>query len=152
MTKASDVRVGHGRLEPRSACVISEPDVIATLNERGCWAAVRCVALVAAERTVNGPTTTEQRFSLLNRIVAATTLNTMVRGDWGLDNQVHWVLDVVVHADASRIRTGDAPQHMGIVRDIALNLLRHEPSTGSLKPKRFRAALDEAYLAQVLGL
>jgi hypothetical protein len=61
-------------------------------------------------------------------------------------------LDVVFHEDASRIRTGDAPQNMGILRHIALNLLRQEPSKGSVKTKRFRAALDETYLAKVLGI
>lgn len=56
------------------------------------------------------------------------------------------------HEERSRIRSGDAPQNMGVVRHIALNLLRQEPSKGSLKTKRFRAALNDHYLAEVLGL
>ena len=152
MTTASEVSAGHGRIETRSAFVVSDPDVIGYLNERGRWAELRSVALVEAERTVNGTTTSEQRFYLLNQIVEATTLNTMVRSHWGIENQVHWVLDVVFHEDQSRIRTGDAPQNMAVVRHIALNLLRQETSKGSLKTKRFRAALNESYLAKVLGL
>lgn len=62
------------------------------------------------------------------------------------------MLDVVFHEDASRIRTGDAPQNMGVLRHIALNLIRQESSKGSVKTKRFRAALDETYLAKVLGM
>ena len=79
MTKASEVSAGHGRLETRSAFVVSEPEVIAYLNERGRWSKLRSVALVGAERTVNSTTTSEQRFYLLNQIVEATTLNTVVR-------------------------------------------------------------------------
>ena len=75
-----------------------------------------------------------------------------MHGHWGIENRVHWVLDVIVHEDASRIRTGDAPQHMGVVRHIALNLLRQEPGKGSVKTKRFRAALNDAYLERVLGI
>lgn len=75
-----------------------------------------------------------------------------MRGHWGIENCVHWVLDVIFHEDASRIRTGDAPQNMGVVRHIALNLLRQEPSKGSVKTKRFRAALNDAYLERVLGI
>lgn len=82
----------------------------------------------------------------------AATVNWLVRGHWGIENRVHWVLDVTFHEDASRIRTGDAPQNMGVLRHIALNLLRHEPSKGSLKTKRFRAALNDDYLARILGL
>lgn len=87
-----------------------------------------------------------------NQPVAAATVNALVRGHWGIENRLHWVLDVAFQEDANRIRTGDAPQNMGVVRHIALNLLRQETSPGSLKTKRFRAALNDAYLAQVLGL
>ena len=82
----------------------------------------------------------------------AATVNRIVRGHWGIENRVHWVLDGTFREDVSRIRSRDAPQNMGVLRHIALNLLRQEPSTGSLKTKRFRAALNDEYLARVLGL
>lgn len=107
---------------------------------------------VEPERTVNGTTTCEQRLDLLNQVVRAPTRNTRVRSHWGIETKVHWVLDVVFHEDQSRIRTGAAPQNMGVVRHIALNLLRQETSQGSVKTKRFRAALNETYLAKVLEL
>lgn len=59
---------------------------------------------------------------------------------------------MIVHEDRSRIRTNHAPQNMAVVRHITVNLVRQEPSRGSLKSKRFRAALNEEYLAQVLGI
>jgi predicted transposase YbfD/YdcC len=68
----------------------------------------------------------------------------------GIENQVHWVLDVTFNEEASRIRAGDGAQYFAALRHIALNLLRHEASGGSIATKRFRAALDDAYLLQVL--
>jgi hypothetical protein len=63
---------------------------------------------------------------------------------------VHWVLDVTFNEDASRIRAGDGAANFALVRHIALNLVRHEKSAGSIATKRFRAALDDAYLPRVL--
>ena len=151
ITSATETVMGHGRVETRTAYVISDPTVIAYLNEGQRWRDLASVALIEAQRTVNGTTTIEQRYYLLNQRLAAATVNDLVRTHWGIENQVHWVLDVVFHEDASRIRKGYAPQNMAVVRHMALNLLRQEPSKGSLKAKRFRAALDGAYLARVLG-
>jgi predicted transposase YbfD/YdcC len=152
MTMATSVDVAHGRTEIRRAFVISAPSAIAYLNERQGWANLQSVVLIEAERTLGATTSTEQRYYLLNQVVDAPTANTLVRGHWGIENRVHWVLDVTFHEDTSRIRQGDAPQNMGVLRHIALNLLRQEPRKGSLKTKRFRAALDETYLATVLGI
>ena len=152
LTTARSVDVAHGRTEIRQAFVISAPSAIAYLNERQHWANLQSVVLIETERTIGDTTSTEQRYYLLNQVVDAPTANALVRGHWGIENRVHWVLDVTFHEDASRIRVGDAPQNMGVLRHIALNLLRQEPRKGSLKTKRFRAALDETYLATVLGL
>lgn len=152
MTSASDTTSGHGRIETRTTYVINDPEVIAYLNPGNHWRDLASVALVEAQRTAEGRTTTEQRFYLLDQARLPTEVNALVRGHWGIENCVHWVLDVIFHEDASRIRTGDAPQNMGVVRHIALNLLRQEPSKGSVKTKRFRAALNDAYLERVLGI
>lgn len=152
LTKATSVDGAHGRTEIRHAFVISAPSAIAYLNERQGWADLQSVVLIEAERTVGDTTSTEQRYYLLNQVVDAPTANLLVRGHWSIENRVHWVLDMTFHEDASRIRSGDAPQNMGVLRHIALNLLRQEPRKGSLKTKRFRAALDQTYLAAVLGL
>jgi predicted transposase YbfD/YdcC len=152
MTSASSVDVAHGRVETRRAFVISDPHALAYLNESKRWAQLQSVALIEAERTVNDTTTREQRYYLLSQVLDAATVNRLVRGHWGIENRLHWVLDVTFHEDTSRIRTGDAPQNMGVLRHIALNLLRQETSKGSLKTKRFRAALNDNYLSKVLGL
>lgn len=106
------VTKGLGRIETRQAFVIHDPAVVAYLNERQRWAQLSGMALVEAERTRNGVTTIEQRYDLLTRAWDAATVNTLVRGHWGIENQVNWGLDVVFHKDASRIRTGRcAPEH-----------------------------------------
>ncbi len=74
----------------------------------------------------------------------------VVRTHWGIENQVHWVLDVTFGEDASRIRTGFAAENLAVVRHIAHNLLRREPSRRSLKGKRLKSALDTAFLLNVL--
>jgi predicted transposase YbfD/YdcC len=152
MTSATTVEKDHGRIETRRAFVISDPAALQYLNERQHWAQLRSVALIEAERTVQETTTIEHRYYLLSQVLDAVTVNTLVHNHWRIENQVHWVLDVSFHEDASRIRTGHAPANMAVLRHIALNLLRQEPSKGSLKTKRFRAALNDDYLAQVLGL
>jgi predicted transposase YbfD/YdcC len=152
MMMATSVDVAHGRTEIGRAFVISAPSAIAYLNERQGWAKLHSVVLIEAERTLGATTSTEQRYYLLNQVVDAPPANTLVRGHWGIEKRVHWVLDVTFQEDTSRIRQGDAPQNMGVLRHIALKLLRQEPSKGSLKTKRFRAALDETYLATVLGI
>jgi predicted transposase YbfD/YdcC len=76
-----------------------------------------------------------------------------VRRHWGIENRVHWVLDVTFHEDRSRLRAGHAAENVVVVRHLALNLLRHERSTKgrSLKAKRLTAAWDNAYLLTVLS-
>ena len=152
MTHATTIDKGHGRIEQRQALVISDPSVIAYLNEQNRWTGLQSVVCIESERTLNAITTTEQRYYLSSQMLAPASANAMVRAHWGIENRVHWVLDVTFNEDASRIRTDHAPQNMAVLRHITLNLLRQEPSRGSLKTKRFRCALSEDYLAQVLGI
>ena len=73
------------------------------------------------------------------------------RGHWGIENSLHWVLDVAFHEDHSRIRNGHAPQNMALLRHMAINLLKQEQSAKvGIKTKRFKCALDESYLLKVL--
>jgi len=152
MTHATTIDKGHGRIEQRQAFVISDPSVIAFLNDQNRWTDLQSVICIESERTLNAITTTEQRYYLSSQVLDPATANHHVRAHWGIENSVHWVLDVVFNEDASRIRTDHAPQNMAVLRHITLNLLRQEPSRGSLKTKRFRCALSEDYLAQVLGI
>jgi predicted transposase YbfD/YdcC len=140
----------HGRIETRHAWLITEPEVLAYLTPQGRWLGLSAIGMVYTERIANGTAAYERRYYILSGTPSAATFAHAVRGHWGIENRVHWVLDVTFREDHSRVRTGNAAQNFAVLRHIALNLLRQEPSRGSINTKRFRAALDEQYLLKVL--
>jgi len=143
---------GHGRLEVRRAWVITDPEVLAFLNPHGAWANLRAIGLVEAERRGGGKREVEQRHYLLSAPLDAATFGRVVRRHWGIENRVHWVLDVTFNEDASRVRAGHAAQNLAALRHVALNLLRRDATRrGSVATKRFTAALDQDYLATLLA-
>jgi predicted transposase YbfD/YdcC len=144
------LEAGHGRIEQRDYWLISEPEYLRFLNPHNAWREVGAIGMVVRQRTIAGLTSHEIGYYLLSGSPTVERFATAVRGHWGIENQVHWVLDVTFHEDASRIRTGDGAQNFSVLRHIALNLLRREASSGSIATKRFRAALDDAFLLQVL--
>lgn len=144
------IEAGHGRIETRDYWLIREPDYLRFLNPKGVWRNVGAIGMVVRQRTIGGVTSEETGYYLLSGTPTIERFATAVRGHWGIENQVHWVLDVTFHEDASRIRTGDGAVNFSLLRHIALNLLRRDTSAGSLRTKRFRAALDGEYLLQVL--
>src|SRR3712207_3681962 len=106
--------------------------------------------MVRTERSTPTSLVQEQRYYIVSGALTAAAFAQAVRGHWGIENSVHWVLDVTFHEDHSRVRAGNAAQNFAVLRHIALNLLRQELSKGSIKTKRFRAALDDQYLRKVL--
>lgn len=144
------VESGHGRLETRDYWLLSEAEYLAFLNPKGAWRKLSAIGMVVSERVVGTTSSTERRYYILSGRPSAQTFAEAVRGHWGIENSVHWVLDVTFGEDASRVRTGNAPQNLAVVRHLALNMLRREASKGSIATKRFRAALDEQYLLKVL--
>jgi predicted transposase YbfD/YdcC len=143
---------GHGRVERRRYTVLSDPDLLACLDPTGAWPGLRSVVEVQAERRQGGPPTTERRYYLSSLPPAASLLAAAIRGHWGVENRLHWVLDVQFREDASTVRVGDGAQNFAVLRHLALNLLRQDhTSRGSLATKRFRAALDETYLTRLLA-
>ena len=144
------VEAGHGRIETRDYWLITEPDYLRFLNPKNAWRDVGGIGLVKRQRTIGDITSQEEGYYVLRGSPTVERFENAVRGHWGIENQVHWVLDVTFNEDASRIRTGEAAQNFAVLRHIALNLLRQEASTGSIATKRFRAALDDAYLLRVL--
>lgn len=139
---------GHGRLEIRRYWLL---DKVEHLEDARRWEGLKRVGMIESERRIEGqPTSVERRYYLtsldggIERFAAAT------RSHWGIENKLHWSLDVVFHEDDSRIRKGHAPENMTVMRKIALNLLAKESSKGSKKAKRLKAGWDNDFLIQVL--
>ena len=138
---------GHGREEIRRHWQTNE---IATLQETHAWPGLVSVGRVEATRMCPTKTSIEQRFYVTSLEVDAPTFAHAVRAHWGIENRLHWSLDVTFREDASRLRKGHGPENFAVLRHIALNLLRREPSPKSLPRKRLACAWDPDYLLQVL--
>ncbi len=140
----------HGRIEQRDYWLIREAEYLHYLNPKRAWVGLSAIGMVVTERQSAGTTSQECRYYIVGGDVGAVAFADAVRQHWGIENSVHWVLDVTFREDDSRVRTGNAPQNFAVLRHIALNLLRHAPGKGSINTKRFRAALDDDYLLKVL--
>ena len=142
------VDTGHGRTEVRRYWTTSSLDTLRTKEQ---WQGLQTIGLVESERSLNGEMTTEQRYYILSLANNARIFGTSVRAHWGIENLVHWVLDVAFREDMSRIRMDHGPENFALIRHIALNLLRQETSfKGSIKTKRLKAGWNNTYLAKVL--
>ena len=106
-----------------------------------------------AERRVEGRGSTETRYFISSHPPEARHLLATVRAHWGIENSLHWVLDVAFREDESRVRTGHAPRNLGLLRRMALNLLRQDTTVqAGVAIRRRKAGRNLAYMEQVLGL
>jgi len=138
---------GHGRVETRGAWISA--DVEAELSAAA-WPGLQSIGMVEATRTRGGKASVEQRFYLSSLPPEAEQFAQAVRKHWGIENRLHWSLDVTFREDQSRLRTGHGAENFAVLRHIALNLLRQEPSAKSLPRKRLACALNPDYLLKVL--
>ena len=139
---------GHGRIEVRRYWLL---DNVEYLENAERWDGLNRVGMIESERRVDGqPPTIERRYYLTSLDGGVEQFAYASRAHWGIENKLHWSLDVVFHEDDSRIRTGHAPENMTVIRKIALNLLAKESSKGSKKAKRLKAGWDNDFLVQVL--
>lgn len=108
--------------------------------------------MVQSERRIGTERTEETRNYILSRKLSAGRFGETVRSLWGIENRVHWVLDVAFHEDASGIRQGYAAENFAVLRHIALNLLRRHPTRKwlSIKGRRLEAGWDRGYLTRLL--
>jgi predicted transposase YbfD/YdcC len=145
------VEKGHGRIERRRCRAIGDPDYLDYLDPDHAWPNLQSVVCIESTRRIGDTVSTETRHYLSSLPANAARLSHVVRSHWGVENRLHWVLDLAFHEDSSRIHADHAPENLAIIRHIALNLLRGDPTRRiGLKNSRFKAALSDAYLRSIL--
>jgi predicted transposase YbfD/YdcC len=153
LPQARTVEKGHGRIEVRTCRTITDPTTLRWLDPEGRWATLRSVVEVVGERRIDGVATTHARYYLSSLAGGAAATATAVRSHWGIENRVHWVLDVAFREDGSRARVGHSATNLALIRKLVLNLLRADPSRRiGVKGSRLKAGWDNAYLLHVLGV
>ncbi|MBC7872147.1 MAG: ISAs1 family transposase [Chitinophagaceae bacterium] len=144
------VNKGHGRIEVRRCWVVSDPVAFDYIRHYEGWADLQTIVRVQRERRFANKTEQETSYYISSLPSNASLILNAIRSHWSIENSLHWVLDVVFREDASRIRKDNSSQNIGVLRKIALNILKQDPSKGSLKSKRYSAALDDTFLLQLL--
>ena len=141
----------HGRLETRRCYVF---DALECLPAPTRWPDLRCFAVIESTRERQGRMTRERRYYICSLVPDAEQLAAAVRQHWGIENRVHWCLDVTFADDQMRARTGHAAHNLAILKRLTLNLIRLDPAKrkGSFKTKRIIAATSDEYRAHLLGL
>jgi predicted transposase YbfD/YdcC len=141
----------HGRVEVRRYYTTTDPALLAYLDPGGAWVGLASVGMVARERRVGTTTSHERHYYLSSLDGAVAPFAQAVRGHWGIENRLHWVLDIAFREDDSRVRAGHGAENFAVLRHIALNLLRQDRTTrAGIKAKRLKAGWDESYLRSLL--
>lgn len=144
------VEKDHGRLETRRYYQSAE---LGWFADQAKWEGLRSVGMVEALREVEGKTTVERRYYLSSLALDVATFARAVRGHWGVENKLHWVLDVCFREDQSRVRTGYGAENLATLRRLALNLLKREKTKKrGIRGKQLNASWDHGYLLRLLGV
>lgn len=144
------VNKGHGRLEIRRCWAIHDPQAFEGLAYYDGWAGLGSIAMVQRERRLADRIQSETVYYLSSLPADASRLLEASRAHWSVENSFHWTLDVLFGEDDSRVRLDHAPENFAVLRHIALNLLKRHPAKLSLNRKRFRAALNDSFLFELL--
>ena len=145
------VNKGHGRLEIRECWTTSDEDYFRYVRDREEWAGLRTLVMVKTERRLAHKTEYQTKYYISSLPSEASSILHASRSHWGIENQLHWVLDVAFREDQSRLRKGNGAQNFTVLRHIALSLLKQEQTLKrGIQNKRLRAGWDTQYLCKVL--
>jgi predicted transposase YbfD/YdcC len=149
---AKTVNKGHGRIEIRECWSISDPEYLQSLKGVSKWKGLRSIAMVTATRITDKKTTVKNKYYISSLPSKAEQLLHVARRHWSIENELHWVLDVALKEDHSRIRKEYAPENFAVLRQLAVSLLKQEKTAkGGIHAKQLQAAWNEDYLLKVLS-
>jgi predicted transposase YbfD/YdcC len=138
----------HGRIETRTSLVCAD---IGWLQELHAWPGLAAVGQVVRVREIGTKVSTETAYYLLSTALSAERFGEVARAHWGVENGLHWVLDVTMNEDQARNRKDNGPENIALLRRLALNLAKLEGSKGSMKGKLKRAGWNDAFLTRLLA-
>jgi len=139
----------HGRIETRRYYQCDQLSWFADLEK---WEGLKSVGVVESTREIEGQKTTERRYYLSSLTLDEELFARAVRSHWGVENKVHWIMDVCFHEDQSRARAGHAAENLATLRRLALNMLKRERTKKrGIKGKQLNARWDLSYLLRLLG-
>ena len=143
----------HGRIEQRRHVVCHDVEWLFSdrrYADEPRFPGLAMIGMVETRVERGGQMAQDRRYYLCSARLDPATFARAVRAHWGVENRLHWVLDVVFHDDLARLRTGHGPENMAVIRHIGLNLLRSTKATASLKVRRKKAGWSPHYLGEVL--
>jgi predicted transposase YbfD/YdcC len=150
MEQAETLDKGHGRVEVRRCCVSTDIDWLKERHPE--WSNLNSIVAITSERHTGETVNQETRYFISSALIPAERMLAVVRLHWGIENQLHWVLDMSFGEDQSRIRKGNAPSNVAIIRHAALNMIRAAKTKRmSIKRMRKAAGWDDSLLTDVLA-
>jgi predicted transposase YbfD/YdcC len=138
---------GHGRIETRKCEVISNLEFLYGKEK---WKNLSGIIKISTERCIRDKTEKETRYYISSLKTTAKNFNEHIRMHWGVENKLHWTLDMTFNEDRQRKRNKMAAQNFSLVNKIALNILKKDKSKGSIKSKRLKAGWDNNFLLKLI--
>jgi len=149
---AKVVNKDHGRIEIRQCWTISDPEYLANIRDLRRWEGIQTLVMVLSERRIGDDSEVQDRYFISSLESNAEKILRAKRSYWGIENRLHWVLDIAFNEDRSRVRKDNAPQNFAVLRHMALNLLKQEKTAkGGIKAKRLQCGWNVDYLLKVLA-
>ena len=137
----------HGRQETRSYLIVTDLDGI---RDRAEWSGLNVIGMYTSTRIIRGERSDEAHYFIGSRRASAQVYGEALRGHWGIENGLHWQLDLTFGEDANRVQRRHGAENLALVRRLALSLLKRQAGKASMACKRLSAAFDTAFLEEVL--
>lgn len=143
---------GHDRIDVRECWSTSDPAYLKLIRGFENWIGLKSIVMVSCTRIIRGKETKHIRYYISSLPSDAERILQAVRKHWSIENKLHWVLDVALNEDHSRVRKDQAPENLAVLRHIALNLLKQEKTAkGGIHAKQLQAGWKEDYLLKILA-